>query len=224
MRTIPVLLGAGGHARSLIDCLEQLQMRPLALLDPDPGQHGSQVFGIPIMGDDSLLPKLVELGADCFAVGVGSTGSNRLRQRLFELAVVHLPPLTVIHPRAFCSPRASIGAGAQIMAGGVVNAGAELGRNIIVNCGAIVEHDCAIGNHVHIATRAALTGGVRVGAGAFIGAGAVVRQGVRIGEGAIVGAGAVVINDVPQYTVVAGVPAQPLRGAREALLKEGVGQ
>lgn len=211
-----VILGSGGHARSLIDCLEQIHMRPWALLDPDPRRHGGEVFGIPIMGDDTLLSDLLKLGADCFAVGVGSTGSNRLRQHLFEFAATYLPPLAVIHPRAFCSPRASIGAGVQIMAGGVVNAGAQLGNNIIVNCGAVVEHDCSIGDHVHVATRAALTGGVRVGAGAFVGAGAIVLPGLTIGEEAIVGAGAVVIHDVPQHMIVAGVPARPLRGAREA--------
>ncbi|MEI8305739.1 MAG: acetyltransferase [Chloroflexales bacterium] len=212
-----VILGSGGHARSLIDCMEQIGTRPWALLDPDPQRHGSHVFGIPIIGNDGLLPELSQLGADCFLIGVGSTGSNRVRQTLFHLAVAYLPPLVVVHPRAFCSPRAGIGAGVQIMAGGIVNAGAQLGKNVIINCGAIVEHDCVIGDHVHIATRAALAGGVSVATGACVGAGAVVRQGLIIGEGAVIGAGAVVIHEVPPYTVVAGVPARPIRRTLDAL-------
>ncbi len=47
--------------------------------------------------------------------------------------------------------------------------------------------------------------------GAFVGANAVIAPGVTVGECAVVGAGAVVTRDVPAYTVVAGVPAKPLR-------------
>ncbi len=51
---------------------------------------------------------------------------------------------------------------------------------------------------------------------ASIGSGAVILCGVTIGEGAMVGAGAVVTKDVPDYGVVAGVPARFLRSLREA--------
>lgn len=47
--------------------------------------------------------------------------------------------------------------------------------------------------------------------GCWIGAGAVILPGVTIGEAAVVGAGAVVTNDVPDFTVVAGVPAREIK-------------
>jgi acetyltransferase-like isoleucine patch superfamily enzyme len=52
---------------------------------------------------------------------------------------------------------------------------------------------------------------VRIGPGVLIGANAVVLPGVSVGEGAVIGAGAVVRNDVSPQTIVAGVPARPLR-------------
>ena len=52
---------------------------------------------------------------------------------------------------------------------------------------------------------------VTVGHDVWIGHGATVLPGVTIGNGAVVGAGAVVTDDVPPYTVVAGVPAEPIR-------------
>ena len=45
----------------------------------------------------------------------------------------------------------------------------------------------------------------------WLGAGAIITDGVRVGKGAVVAAGSVVTEDVPPYTVVAGVPARPLR-------------
>jgi len=51
--------------------------------------------------------------------------------------------------------------------------------------------------------------------GADIGVNAVILPGVRVGAHAIVGAGAVVTHDVPDYAIVAGVPARVVRLRRE---------
>jgi len=45
----------------------------------------------------------------------------------------------------------------------------------------------------------------------WIGANSVILPGVTIGEGSIIGAGSVVVKDVPSNTIVAGVPAKPLK-------------
>lgn len=52
---------------------------------------------------------------------------------------------------------------------------------------------------------------VTVGHDVWIGHGAIVMPGATVGTGAVVGAGAVVTKDVAPYTIVAGVPARPLR-------------
>lgn len=208
-----IIFGGGGHAKVLIESLRAGNPSlSLVILDRDRSCWGKLVLDVPIRGPFSLLPELVADGARFFAVGVGGVRDNGPRKDLFDQGISHgLQPLTIRHPTAHCSQWANVGAGCQLLPGCIVNAGAELGRNVIVNSGAIVEHDCKIGDHVHVASGAVLASTVTVGSLAHIGCGAVVRQLTSVGEGAIVGAGAVVVEDVPPGTTVVGVPARQMR-------------
>jgi sugar O-acyltransferase (sialic acid O-acetyltransferase NeuD family) len=207
------ILGGGGHAGVLVDCLlDTPGVKLWGILDRDRAMWGSAVHGVGVMGGDSMLGSLRGQGVTHFVVGVGSAGDNTPRERLFQLALAAgLEPLTVRHPSATISSRAIIKPGAQVLAGAIINAGADVGANALLNTGSIVEHDCHVGEHVHIATGARLAGNVRVGRGAHIGAGATVRQGLSVGLFAVVGAGAVVVEHVENSTVVVGVPARLLR-------------
>jgi hypothetical protein len=63
---------------------------------------------------------------------------------------------------------------------------------------------------------------VKIGHDVWIGHGAVVLPAVSIGTGAAVGAGAVVSKDVPAFTIVAGVPAKPLRVRFPKIVQEAL--
>jgi len=208
-----VIFGGGGHARMLVtSLLDAGGTKPVAIVDPESSLHGSLVFGVSVVGSDEEIRGLVDRGVRFFVVGLGSTGDNEPRRRLYEFGLAEgLAPLAVVHPSAIVSPFARLGAGAQLMPGSVINAGATLGANVLVNSRALVEHDCELGDHVHVASGACLSGGVRVDPLAHVGVGATVRQGVGIGEAAVVGAGAVVVGDVAPGTTVVGVPARPVR-------------
>ena len=58
-------------------------------------------------------------------------------------------------------------------------------------------------------------GRIEVGEEAFIGIRSIIMPGVRIGKHSVVGAGSVVTRDVPDYTVVAGVPAKVICSTKE---------
>ena len=212
--TIPVVgLGAGGHSKVINEIIQLDSLYSvIGMLDPDPRLLGKKILGVPVLGDDSLLPQLVAQGISHYFIGLGSVGNMKPRAKLYSFALSFaLIPINIIHPSAIISPSAKVGIGFTAMACSIVNACAVIGDDVILNSGAIVEHDCVIGEHVHIATGARLTSTVRVGNSVHIGAGATIRQGVFIGDNAIIGAGAVVITNVESDTIVAGVPARVLR-------------
>lgn len=193
-----VILGGGGHARVLIDCLRaSKEAVPVAIVDADRSLWDKTILEVKVVGGDEKLEEMRDQGVSHFVVGLGGTKDNGPRRMLFERAMeLGFHPVNVRHPSAICSPSAEIGAGSVLYPRSVVNACAKIGRNVIINTGAIIEHDCVIGDHAHIATGAMLCGTVMVGEMAHIGAGAVVRQNQKIGARAVVGAGATVVNDV----------------------------
>jgi sugar O-acyltransferase (sialic acid O-acetyltransferase NeuD family) len=210
-------LGAGGHARVVIDILRRMGGFDVAgLLDPRLELKGSAIDGVPVLGDDSLMPALVKQGIAYAFIGVGGAGAPRKRIAIHDrVRAEGFRLVSAIHPAAIVAASSAVGPAATIMAGAIINANASLGANVIVNTAAVVEHDCRLGDHVHVATGARLAGGVQVGDGTLVGLGALVRQGISIGRFSIVGAGAVVVDDVPDHVVVIGTPARIARAVVE---------
>ena len=208
-----VVVGAGGHARSVLDAISASgEHEAVACTDPRPELRGTLLDGVPVAGDDGELAALLTSGVEGGCLGIGGTGDNSLRARLFaQLVELGFALPCIVHPRAWVASHARLGPGTVIIAGACVGPGAAVGADVIVNSGAVVEHDCRIADHVHVASGAVLSGGVTVEEAAHVGAGAVVLQGVRIGPRAVVGAGAVVIRDVRAGTVVIGCPAAERR-------------
>lgn len=124
-----------------------------------------------------------------------------------------------IEPGAIIRDRVSIGDNAVIMMGAVINIGAVIGEGTMIDMGAILGGRATVGKNCHIGAGTVLAGVVEPASatpviiedGVMIGANAVVLEGVHVGRGAVVAAGAVVVEDVPDNTVVAGVPARVIK-------------
>ena len=200
------ILGAGGHARVVADAAEAAGWTVPGLFDRSapPGDHPW-----PVLGDaEALFARAAE-----FAGAVVALGDNDIRlEWTLKLAARDVPLATVIHPTAWVSSRARLGAGTVVLAGAVVGTGARLGRAVILNTSASVDHDCILGDGVHVSPGARLAGGVTVGERSWIGIGAVVREGLTLGEQVRIGAGAAVVKPVDSGQTVVGVPARPVGG------------
>lgn len=206
-----VFFGAGGQAGVLWEFLEPMGWRLAAVLTDRPAE--SPVAGVPLLHGDAAADWLARHGRGlAFAVAVGHQHGRVRLARHDLLRSRGLVPLDAVHPSAILARTARVGEGAQILMGAAVAAGAELGRQVIVNTMASVDHDSRLGDGVHVGPGARLCGRVRVGPCAFIGAGAVVLPDIEIGADAIVGAGAVVTRSVPTGATVVGSPARRLDG------------
>ena len=191
-----VLIGAGGHARSCIDVIEQEGKFRIAGLVGVTEEVDSRVLNYDVIGTDADLDELAARFKYAL-ITIGQIASSEDRIRLFDLSVkagFALP--TIIAPSAYVSPHATIGEGTVIMHGAIINAEAVVGRNCIINSGALIEHKVQIEDHCHVSTGSIVNGNSSVGLGTFIGSGAIVRQGVAIGKNSIVGMGLSVREDI----------------------------
>jgi acetyltransferase EpsM len=85
-----------------------------------------------------------------------------------------------------------------------VNIGAHTG----IRASTVIGHDSKLGPFCFVGHNSVLCGYVRVGEGAHIAPGALVIEHCNIGRYCVVGLGAVVVEDVPDFAIVAGNPAK----------------
>jgi sugar O-acyltransferase (sialic acid O-acetyltransferase NeuD family) len=198
-----IVIGGGGHGRVVIEAVLRSGMEILGVVDPDRGVAAVLPKSVPWLGDDQILADHPPAGC-MLANGIGGVGTARRRLVFEKFGLAGYAFLSLRHPSATVASDVVLGEGCQVMAGAVLQPGAQVGVNAIVNTRAAVDHDCRIGAHAHIAPGAVLCGHVEIGANTHLGAGAVVIQVVRIGSGSIVGAGTTVLRDVGDNIIVYG--------------------
>ena len=194
------LYGASGHAKVIIDILNESKIAIASIIDDNP--KSDTILGIEIK-------KTIHFDLNSLKNTIISIGNNKIRKKLANQLKTNFSK--AIHPKAILSKTASIGDGTVVMAGTIVNAEVKIGNHCIINTGAIIEHECVIENFAHISPSASLAGGVQIGEGSHIGINATVIQYVTIGKWVTVGAGAVILNDIPDYAVVVGNPGKIIK-------------
>ena len=200
-----IMVGGGGHCRSLIEVAESAGYAVLGVLDL-PENVGKKFLSTQVIGTDDDIPAYVDQAE--FVIAVGSIKDPSTRIRLFEQVKAAGGKLaTVVASTARVSKYATLGEGTVVMHHALVNAGAKVGSNVILNSFADIEHDSVIGDHCHVSTGAIVNGGCRVGSACFVGSGAVLVQGINVGEGIVIGAGSLVVGNISTKGVYAGNPA-----------------
>jgi len=178
-----ILIGAGGHAKTLVEALAAAGVEITAYVDRAacawlPGLRRYE-------SDDAAK----DHDGEGFVLGMGAVNPDGLARRLDlfrRYAARGWSSPSVVHPSAIVSENAVLSEGSQALAGAILQPGASVGAAAIVNTGAIVEHDSVVGEGAHVAPGAIVLGGCRVGACSMIGAGAVILQGAAVPDRTLV--------------------------------------
>jgi sugar O-acyltransferase (sialic acid O-acetyltransferase NeuD family) len=204
-----VFVGAGGIAIVAAEIARSLGFDIVGFLDDKRERHGTVFCGAKILGSFDMLREVRQSGIKDAVIAFGNC-LGRLRVAQGALSDGFTLP-SLIHPSAIISQDATIGHGAIMMPGTIVNAGTRIGTNIILNTASSIDHDCTIGDSVHIAPGSRLSGLVRVGTATYIGVGSTIRESITIGSNVMVGAGSLVLKDIPDNVVAYGSPAKIIR-------------
>lgn len=202
-----VIVGAGGHARVVVDILQQNGDYNIVGLVDETNVDG--FWEIPIIGTDENIQDIFNAGARNAFVAIGS---NERRKRIISfLEGIGFKLINVISRSAIVSERIKLGTCIAVMPGAVINAGSVIEDGCIINTNASVDHECNLGNCVHIAPGTNIAGNVKIGECTFIGTGSCAVDGITIGANVLVGAGTVLIRDIEDNCTVVGSPARKIR-------------
>ena len=175
-----ILIGGGGHCKSVIDVIEQQNSFVIAGIVDKKELVGTKVLGYEIIGCDDDLEELFQKYKNAL-VTVGQIKSNEARVKLFtKLKAIGYTLPAIISPLAYVSQHATVDEGSVVMHHAFINASANVGKNCIINTKALMEHDVVVENHCHISTGAILNGSVLVKENSFVGSNSVSKEYITI--------------------------------------------
>lgn len=168
-----LILGAGGHGKSVAEAaLLSGKWKSILFVD-DCWPHKKEIAGFPIIANMETISNIInEVSA-----AIPAVGNNKLRQIWFQqLKELSIPIASIVHPSAMVSSTALIGEGVAIMAGCVIGVDVNIDDGVIVNMGSSVDHDCHIGMFAHLSVGVKITGNKTVDSLNFLEAGSVITH------------------------------------------------
>ena len=136
-----LILGAGGYGRTVADVAAQLGYDHIRFLD-------DSRTGPDILGTCAEYEKFLDRNTELYPA-FGHNWNRMKWLNLFMEKGVSVP--TLVHPRAYVSPTATIGAGSVVLPMAVVNTGVTVQEGCIINIGALIDHDSVIEAGCHLA-------------------------------------------------------------------------
>lgn len=207
-----IIIGSSGHAKVIIDIVQQEGKYNIEGLLDRVREVGDKVMGYPVLGQEEDLPELLKIHS--LMGGIVAIGDNVLRSKVVARIREICPDfqfVSAVHPQSSVAINVAIGEGAVVMAGAVISPCCSIGRFCILNSNASLDHDSILEDYSSCAPGSTIGGNCLVGQYAAIGIGAVLIHGVHVGGHTVVGAGSVVIKSIESFVVAYGVPAKTIK-------------
>jgi len=193
-----VLIGGGGHCKACIDVIEKTGLYEIVGILDKPEKVGHKILGHNIIGSDDKIEALSKDGCE-FLLTVGQISSPELRQLLYNKLISSEAKIaTIISPLSYVSKYSIVKKGSIIMHNALINAGAQVGENCIINTKALIEHDAMVEDHCHISTAAIVNGGAEIKQGTFFGSNATSREYVNTTEEDFIKAGSLFLGVIDE--------------------------
>lgn len=210
-----VLIGGGGHCKSVIDVLIRQDRYKIAAIVDRSENLGIKICGIPINKTDDDLRSLFKSGIRHAFITVGGLGDFSIREKLYHKAIeIGFEFPVIADPSAVISKFTIVESGTFIGKMCVVNSDAKIRKMAIVNTGTIVEHDCEIGSFSFLAPSVTLSGGVHIGDYSHIGTGTSIIHNVSIGSNCLIGAGSTVVRSFGDNIKAFGNPCREVKNEK----------
>ena len=212
-----MIYGAGGAGRELAFSLS-LENNPdmawnvLGFVDDTPKLQGALVNDLPVLGGYDWLK--VNGGNVAVCIADAPQAKRLLVAKIKENPNISFP--LIIGPHCIVSPDIEWGEGCIVsLAFNWISPNVKVGDFVFINCTSRIGHDVVIGNYTTIFSGLDIGGGVQIGDDCIIGSGVTINPRIKIGNGVVIGGGSVVTRDIPEYVVVAGVPAKVIRETKK---------
>lgn len=210
-----ILVGGGGHCKSVIEAAESAGYQILGVLDL-PEEVGKEVLSTKVIGTDDDILAYVDKAE--FVITVGFIKNPAIRIKLYnKIKEAGGKLATVIASTAYVSKYAEIGEGTVVLHQAFVNAGAKVGKNVILNTMTDVDHDAVIGDFTHLSAGVLVAGEAKVGDRCFCGIGSTIQHTRTVTSDVILGAGTLVVKDISEPGVYIGSPAKLLRKNEQSI-------
>lgn len=161
-----LILGAGGYGKTVADVAHQLNCySKIAFLDD--GKTGADILG---RCEEAFY--FSDEDTEVYPAFGNNTVRMQWIARLMEEGI-EVP--TLVHPSAYVSPCAKLGAGTVVLPKAVVNTGVTVESGCLINIGALIDHDCYIEAGVHLCPGVIVKAENRIAAGRKVESGEVIQ-------------------------------------------------